>query len=372
MCGRARCTLSREQAAQEAGVAQEEFINGDKYNPVENMGPGRYVPIVYQGHTAGDSEKNAKHSATPAKHLEAMRWGLIPSFTKPDAKPDHFIMFNARSDTVKERPAFKRLVERKRCVVICDGLMLTSVKLWISYDARYYEWQQVDKKEKQPYYFQRRSGVMKVILTEEGLTRWLSDAKFDKVKDLLVPCPVSDLQWYPVDKRVGSTKFQSEECAKKVDIKHAGNIKSFFGAKTEKREPTDADANAQEYVKQESPANANAEASIKPEERPTQQGTPQTTTPKKKDSAAFFSSPVRNYERRSEADKSPFKSSSSAEGFVKASSLLAKRHADGDDHSPQKSFSSPSKRTSPNKKPKTAHARDPKQGTLHAFFQPKH
>lgn len=26
----------------------------------------------------------------------------------------------------------------------------------------YYEWQQIDKREKQPYYFYRTSGVMKV------------------------------------------------------------------------------------------------------------------------------------------------------------------------------------------------------------------
>jgi hypothetical protein len=151
-----------------------------------------------------------------------------------------------------------------------------------------------------------------------------------------------------------------------------GDIKAFFGAKTEKREPINTDANAHEYLKQDSPVNANPEAKIKSEERPTQQDAPKAATPKKKDSAAFFSSPVRHHERRNEADKSPFKSSSNAEGFVKASSLLTKRHAGDDDPSPQKSFSSPPKRASPSKKPKTANARDPKQCTLHAFFQPKH
>ncbi|CAN0012398.1 unnamed protein product, partial [Ectocarpus sp. 8 AP-2014] len=28
------------------------------------------------------------------------RWGLVPSFTKKDDKPDFFRMFNARSETV--------------------------------------------------------------------------------------------------------------------------------------------------------------------------------------------------------------------------------------------------------------------------------
>jgi hypothetical protein len=30
MCGRARCSLAREQAAQAAGVAPDEFVDGDK------------------------------------------------------------------------------------------------------------------------------------------------------------------------------------------------------------------------------------------------------------------------------------------------------------------------------------------------------
>lgn len=105
--------------------------------------------------------------------------------------------------------------------------------------------------------------LCQVILTDEGVSRWLSDAKFENVKDLLVSYPVRDLQWHPVDKRgmdqppslsicvqpwfaedrianglltvrcflnmtVGSTKFQSENCATKVDIKHAGASPSIL------------------------------------------------------------------------------------------------------------------------------------------------
>lgn len=42
---------------------------------------------------------------------------------------------------------------------------------------------------------------MPVILTPDGVSRWLSDAKFKQVSDLLVAYEGDDLQWYPVDKK---------------------------------------------------------------------------------------------------------------------------------------------------------------------------
>ncbi|RMX68354.1 hypothetical protein DD238_005303 [Peronospora effusa] len=245
MCGRSRCTLTREQVVQVAGVAPEDFVNGDNYNPVENMGPGRYGPVLLQhGGAKVESERSEK------TRLQAMRWGMVPSFAKANAKPDHFRMFNARSENLRERPAFKRVLESKRCVVLCEG---------------YYEWQQVGKREKQPFYFYREGSVMKfaglydhwkseagelmytytilttaiapelkwlhtrmpVILSDIGVDRWLSGAKFEDLKDLLTSYRSNDLKWHPVDKKGMTTVttlclFQSEDCAKKVNIKHAG------------------------------------------------------------------------------------------------------------------------------------------------------
>ncbi|CAI5721696.1 unnamed protein product [Peronospora destructor] len=255
MCGRSRCTLTREQVAQVAGVAPEEFVDGGKYDPVENMRPGRYGPVLLQhGGAKANNERRVK------TRLQAMRWGLVPFFTKANAKPDHFLMFNARSENLRERPAFRRLLESKRCVVLCEG---------------YYEWQQVGKREKQPFYFYRKGSVMKfaglydhwkneegelmftytilttvvapelkwlhtrmpVILSDVGVDRWLSGAKFEDLKDLLTSYRAIDLKWHPVDKKVGLMQSQSKDCAKKVNIKHAGDIKLFFEVKTEKQDP---------------------------------------------------------------------------------------------------------------------------------------
>ena len=40
MCGRARCSLSREEAAKKADLAEESWKDIEKYEPKYNMQPG--------------------------------------------------------------------------------------------------------------------------------------------------------------------------------------------------------------------------------------------------------------------------------------------------------------------------------------------
>lgn len=162
---------------------------------------------------------------------------------------------------------------------------------------------------------------MPVILSDEGVTRWLSSEKFEHLQDLLVPYRVGDLTWHPVDKKVGSMQFQSEDCAKKVDIKHAGDIKSFFGVKKEKQDPDAAKVSPVKPFKTE-------------------------VSPVKTESDGAGS-----------AAKSPAKS---LPGFVPASSLLTKRTA-----SPPPAASPPRKRSQPSKLKSPS---GPKQSSLDFFF----
>ena len=67
-----------------------------------------------------------------------MRWGLIPRWAKPDTafkRP----MFNARSETVAERPTFRDSFRSRRCLVPANGFFewrqdsaRTKTPLWIS------------------------------------------------------------------------------------------------------------------------------------------------------------------------------------------------------------------------------------------------
>jgi putative SOS response-associated peptidase YedK len=60
--------------------------------------------------------------------LREMRWGLIPSWSKEE-KPK-FNMFNTRSEGFTEKPYFKGLLTRKRCLIPATG---------------FYEWKKAGK-----------------------------------------------------------------------------------------------------------------------------------------------------------------------------------------------------------------------------------
>src|SRR5579883_639049 len=69
------------------------------------------------------------------KKAVVLRWGMIPFWAK-DKKTSYI---NARSETVFEKPAFRKSVQQRRCLVLADG---------------YYEWK-AEGKKKQPFYFRR-------------------------------------------------------------------------------------------------------------------------------------------------------------------------------------------------------------------------
>jgi len=50
---------------------------------------------------------------------DLLRWGLVPAWAK---SPDTGLkMINARLETARERPAFRRAFERYRCLIVADG-----------------------------------------------------------------------------------------------------------------------------------------------------------------------------------------------------------------------------------------------------------
>jgi len=68
--------------------------------------------------------------------LIPMRWGLIPRWWKKSLK-ELPATFNARSETVADKPMFRDAFKRNRCLIPASG---------------YFEWQTLGK-DKQPYYF---------------------------------------------------------------------------------------------------------------------------------------------------------------------------------------------------------------------------
>ena len=122
MCGRARCALAPERIISRARTSN--WQDRDLYQPSHNMTPGAFVPVIHVTKTGEPS-------------IECMRWGLVPSFTKSTDRPDFWRMFNARSESISEKPSFRRLVPSRRCVILVNG---------------FYEWKKEDTGGKQPYY----------------------------------------------------------------------------------------------------------------------------------------------------------------------------------------------------------------------------
>ncbi|HLR80850.1 MAG TPA: SOS response-associated peptidase [Bacillota bacterium] len=109
MCG--RYTL----LAEEVDILQRFSIEQpiENYQPSYNIAPGQDVlVIIHDG-----EEKRAGH----------LRWGLVPYWANDEKIGNK--MINARSETAHEKPSFKQLMAKKRCLIVADS---------------FYEWQKTD------------------------------------------------------------------------------------------------------------------------------------------------------------------------------------------------------------------------------------
>jgi putative SOS response-associated peptidase YedK len=87
MRGRFTSQISPELLTWLFGLAETPTIP-----PRYNLAPTELVPVIRQ-------------YADGQNHLDHLRWGLIPSWSKE--KPSHKPMIKARSETVSETPALK-------------------------------------------------------------------------------------------------------------------------------------------------------------------------------------------------------------------------------------------------------------------------
>ncbi len=182
------------------------------------------------------------------RSLAAMRWGLVPFWAK-DLKIGSR-MINARSETVADKPAFRRAFTKRRCLLPADG---------------FYEWQKIQgQKAKQPFFIHRVdeeplvfAGLyefwhpkddegndipdadrivsctilttaanktmapvhdrMPVMLAPGVWDDWLDPASdHDFVASLMVPAPESLLTMYPVSTAVNSVRNNASELIERV------------------------------------------------------------------------------------------------------------------------------------------------------------
>lgn len=186
-----------------------------------NIAPTQNAPVVVDG---------------DERRLEMLRWGLIPSWSKDPAIGNR--MINARAETLTEKPSFKRLVGKRRCLVLADGFYEWKVEAGgggktpmrialksrepFSFAGLWDHWKDPEGREIRTFTIvttqANRSLAqihdrMPVILNPEDEEAWL-DLKVEasRAVDLLRPYPEDELEAYTVSRLVNSPKNDSPEC----------------------------------------------------------------------------------------------------------------------------------------------------------------
>ena len=204
MCGRYSTADTDPTALRERFVVKQGL---DMFRRAPNVKPTQDSTVVI--------ERNGDRA------LELMRWGLIPPWAKDATIASK--TFNARAETVADKPSFRHAFRRRRCLVPATG---------------FYEWQQAGK-HKVPYQFVIGDGElfafaglyetwhsangdavhtytiitttandlvapvhnrMPVILPREVEAIWLDPRLEDdsSLQSLLVPYPAKEMQMKPV------------------------------------------------------------------------------------------------------------------------------------------------------------------------------
>lgn len=233
MCGRYTLTLEERALLEFFDAIDDVAI--EPWIPSWNLAPTQRAPVI--GVRDG------------ARVLRAMRWGLVPSWTKTtqDAKETAAKCINARSESVGTKPSFRAAFAKRRCLVPASG---------------WYEWKVSDdarERRKTPHYLTSRDGHpvalaglweawknpetqedlrtfsvltcepnalvaqvhdrMPVILSAEGAARWLdATTPASELHALLVPSPAEALVAWEVGRAVGNVRSQGAELIEPVRV----------------------------------------------------------------------------------------------------------------------------------------------------------
>ena len=216
MCGRFASTTPPDKLAAYFG-AEAPILGDEEVSADYNVAPTRDVPIV--------------RVREDERHLDYLRWGLVPRWAK-DLRIGSK-MINARAETVATKNSFRSAFAKRRCIVTADG---------------FYEWKRLDPKTKHPMYIHRADGDplafaglyerwtdaenlreihtctiitttpnemmaeihdrMPVLLSPQRWDEWLDPANADteSLQRLLVPAPDALLTSYAVSTEVNSVK----------------------------------------------------------------------------------------------------------------------------------------------------------------------
>jgi putative SOS response-associated peptidase YedK len=155
MCG--RFTSTTPPAAVGDTFAVDAVALEDDLQPRWNVAPTQPVLAV------------AESPVTGARKLGTFRWGLVPPWS-PDLSVGSK-MINARAETVREKPAYRKALRRRRCIIPADA---------------FYEWKVDEGPPKRPYAIARADGEPLAFAGLWEVWRDPNDADAPRVKTCVI------------------------------------------------------------------------------------------------------------------------------------------------------------------------------------------
>jgi putative SOS response-associated peptidase YedK len=214
MCGRYASARSVDDITVAFGVSAGD-VDDTLPDADWNVAPTKQVPAV------------VARDGRPA--LTSLRWGLVPSWAATPA--DAGTLFNARMETVGDKPAFRDAIRHRRCLLPADG---------------WYEWARFDDGRRIPHFLCAPDGGLlglagiweewrdaegrvlrstailtgaappdlahvhdraPMVLERSVWSRWLDPASpGGTIRDLLRPTPSGAIRFWPVADRVGDVR----------------------------------------------------------------------------------------------------------------------------------------------------------------------
>ena len=177
MCGRYASTRTSAEIAEEFTAVD---TTGSEAPEVDfNVAPTKPVLAVVQRHPR-DAAGTPDRSRTE-RSVRVLRWGLVPSWAKDPSVGSR--MINARAETAAEKPAFRKALASRRCLMPALG---------------WYEWRRGDvagpkSAAKQPYFVTGTDGASLAMAGVWEFWRSAGEKGGDGTEDasqVLVTCAV--------------------------------------------------------------------------------------------------------------------------------------------------------------------------------------
>ncbi len=140
MCGRYAASANPQELVEEFEI--DEVFAGVP-GPDYNVAPTVDVPAVL--------ERRARDSGEVTRRLTPLVWGLVPSWAKDRSIGSRLI--NARSETLADKPAFRKAFAARRCLLPADGYYE-----WYTSEAATLVLGRTVRAKKQPFFIHRADG----------------------------------------------------------------------------------------------------------------------------------------------------------------------------------------------------------------------